>query len=375
MCPKSGTHTGLSNNLTIKTLSSRMGKLPTLPHYSGNYTMIKSPIFIIGCPRSGTTLLFNILSEVPNLWSIGYESKAIIEQYHHPRVKNWESGALDAGDLTPTSRDYIITAFQRQAAPGTFWRRLNLFRSWLRRHPLWKQIRRYGQTEQSGAGVSSALPQQGLNTVRQMVTAYNRLFGVDQSQPIRLLEKTPENCLRLPFLLALFPDARIIYLTRDGRNNINSLMEGWLHPHLFRSYHVPVKLAIPNCTRTHWAFTLIPGWQDLVSSPVEEIAAYQWLRCNEAVLAHQAQTKGQVPYLTVRYENLITQPGNVLAKIADFSQVDFKHLEAHANSLPKINVISGPQQDKWRRQNPQAIGRIFPLIEPLMTQLGYDINA
>ena len=62
--------------------------------------MVKSPVLIIGCARSGTTLLYNVLSQIPSLWSIGYESKAIIERYHAPAVKNWESGALDAGDLT-----------------------------------------------------------------------------------------------------------------------------------------------------------------------------------------------------------------------------------------------------------------------------------
>ena len=58
--------------------------------------MIRSPVIVIGCPRSGTTLLFNILAEVSSLWSIGYESKAIIERYHAPAAKGWESGALDA---------------------------------------------------------------------------------------------------------------------------------------------------------------------------------------------------------------------------------------------------------------------------------------
>ncbi len=52
--------------------------------------MIQSAVMIIGCPRSGTTLLFNLLSEAPELWSIGYESKEIIERYHAPSAKNWE---------------------------------------------------------------------------------------------------------------------------------------------------------------------------------------------------------------------------------------------------------------------------------------------
>ena len=335
--------------------------------------MIQSPVLIIGCPRSGTTLLYNILSEVPSLWSIGYESKEIIERHHPPSAKNWASGALDAADLTPDSRDFILQAFERQAASGSFWQCVNRFRGWLRGNALWRQIKQYGRTDRVGSAASSALPQQGLETVRQLVRLRNSLLSRSAKTPIRLLEKTPENCLRLPFLLALFPDARIIYLTRDGRSNINSLIEGWKQPHLFPGYQVPDALAIPGYTRDRWAFTLIPGWRELRSSPLEVVCAWQWIRCNEAVLSHRRQSHGRVPYLTLRYEDLIADPAGTLPRIADFLEVDFEQaLGRFARRLPRINVVSAPSRQKWRQQNAEAIERILPLIEPLMQHLDYD---
>ena len=60
--------------------------------------MIASPVLVIGCARSGTTLLYTVLSEVDALWSLGYESRAIIERDHGPAVRGWESGALSADD-------------------------------------------------------------------------------------------------------------------------------------------------------------------------------------------------------------------------------------------------------------------------------------
>jgi len=336
--------------------------------------MIRSPVIIVGCPRSGTTLLYNILSEVPFLWSIGYESKEIIERFHHPRVKNWESGALGANDLTPASRVYILRALERGAAPGTFWRRVNRMRGWLRRQPLWRRLKRRSQTAQIGSGVSSAIPQKGLGMIRAIARLRNLAFP--PKGPVRLLDKSPEHCLRLPFLLALFPDARIIYLIRDGRSNVNSLIEGWKHPHLFPGYKVPVPLRIPGYTRGRWAFTLIPGWQDLVDRPLEEVCAWQWIRCNEAVLAHREQTQGQVPYLTVRYEDLVIDPAATLRRIADFIGADFERdLGRFARELPQINVVSAPDLEKWRRQNPEAMERILPLIRPMMERLGYASNS
>lgn len=338
--------------------------------------MIQSAVVIAGCPRSGTTLLFNLLSEVPSLWSIGYESKQIIEHYHHPRTKGWESGVLTADDLTPDSRRYMLDAFACQAAPGTYWQKINRLRSLLRGNPLWQQVKRRGRSIQAGSGISSALPQQGLNLARSMVRVQNALLPSRKTASMRLLEKTPENCLRLPFLAALLPDVRIIYLTRDGRSNINSLIQGWKQPHLFPGYQVPEPLRIPGYTRERWAFTLIPGWRELASSPLEEICAWQWVRCNEAVLVHQEKSRGSVPYLSIRYEDLILDPSLVLARIASFLQIDFaKDLAHFAQHLPQINVVSAPRQQKWREQNREAIVRILPLIEPMMERFGYDSTS
>ncbi len=333
--------------------------------------MISSPVMLIGCPRSGTTLLFNILSEVPQLWSIGYESKAILERYHSPAVKNWGSGALEASDLTAASLAYILKEFERQAAPGSFWQRVNRLRGWLRGNALYRAIKRRGRSEAAGAAASSALPQQGLEAIRQWVRLRNRLRP--PQGPIRLLEKTPENCLRLPFLAALFPGLRVIYLTRDGRANVHSLMEGWRQPHLFPGYPVPGGVQIPGDRRGRWAFTLIPGWQALRDHPLEEVCAWQWVRCNEAVLQHRDQHGNQIPYLTIRYEQLIASPGQVLPQLAEFLGLPYAGvLNRSAASLPQINAVSTPDPEKWR-QNP-AIEGVLPILQPTMERLGYPTS-
>lgn len=62
----------------------------------------------------------------------------------------------------------------------------------------------------------------------------------DQQQPgsaarIRMLEKTPKNALRVPFLATVFPEARFLYLHRDPRQVLSSMMEAWLSGR-FRTY-------------------------------------------------------------------------------------------------------------------------------------------
>jgi hypothetical protein len=44
----------------------------------------------------------------------------------------------------------------------------------------------------------------------------------------RFAEKTPSNCLRVPFIHAVFPDGRFLHLTRDGRDAALSARNKWL---------------------------------------------------------------------------------------------------------------------------------------------------
>lgn len=335
--------------------------------------MLQSAIMIIGCPRSGTTLLFNILSEVPDLWSIGYESKEIIERFHAPSTKNWASGALDADDLTPESKTFILSEFERQVASGEFWRQVNLFRSWLRGNRIYRAIKRSGKSEGNGSSVSSALPQRGLDGIRKFVQTKNIIAPV--RKPIRLLEKTPENCLRLPFFEALFPNLKVIYITRDGRANVNSLMEGWRQPHTFPGYQVPGGVHIPGDQRGRWAFSLIPGWRELTSSPLEEVCAWQWIRCNEAVLNFQASSSGKIPFFQIRYEDLVSSPEAVLPTLTEFLDIPYEGvLSPYADALPQINTISRPDPEKWRKQNGKEIEQVLPLMAEMMDRLGYTTD-
>jgi len=324
-------------------------------------------VFIIGCPRSGTTLLYRVLAQARSLWSIGGESRHIIERIHNPERKDWESGELTAADLTPESRRTIAAAFEEEAAPGSFWRRVNRLRSWLDRRRVWRSIKGMRAAAGTAGRLTGGVPRYGMAAVRWWVRQRNRL-AMDRHRAKRLLEKTPENCLRLPFLLEIFPDGRIIHLTRDGRSNTSSLMEGWSRPDLFPGYPIPESLAIPGVPPDRWAFTLIPGWRDLLASPLEEVCARQWIACNEAVLRFREGEGRSVPWLTVRYEDLIAETGRMLTKVASFAEVA---LDLDERPLPGANLVSAPEEDKWQRLHGEAIGRVEDLISPTMQRLGY----
>ena len=86
----------------------------------------------------------------------------------------------------------------------------------------------------------------------------------DADAPVRMLEKTPKNALRVPFLARVFPEARFIYLHRDPRPVLASMMEAWQSGR-FRTYP-----NLPGWTGLPWSLLLVPGWRDLLGRPLHE---------------------------------------------------------------------------------------------------------
>ena len=120
------------------------------------------PVFIVCPPRSGSTLLFETLAQSPDLYTIGDESHQLIEAVPTlaPAARGFASNRLEAADATPA----VVTQLRE-----SFFAAL---RDRAERRP--------------------TAPMQ-----------------------VRMLEKTPKNALRVPFLARVFPEARFIYLHRD----------------------------------------------------------------------------------------------------------------------------------------------------------------
>ena len=145
-------------------------------------------------------------------------------------------------------------------------------------------------------------------------------------------------------------------------------MEGWRRPDLFRGYLIPDRLSVPGVPENRWAFTLIPGWRSLLAGPLEEICARQWIACNEAVLRFREGEGRSTPFLRISYEELVAEPGRTLSRVAAFAKLEF---DLQGGPLPRSNVVSEPEQDKWRRRYGDTIARVEDIIGPTMERLGY----
>jgi hypothetical protein len=263
-----------------------------IPHF-------EKPIFIVSAPRAGSTLLFETLSRFQEFWSIGKESHDLIEGIPalHPSSHDYGSNRLDETIATPE----IIQTLQKR------------FVAQLRNHDH---------------------------------VFYLNLEADHRPNPLRLLEKTPKNALRIPFLKAVFPEAHFIYLYRQPAPNISSILEGW-RLRRFVSYR-----NLPHWPYQEWSFLLIPHWQKLSHCSLAEIVAHQWTAANAAILQDlQALPRHQWQFID--YDDLVNTPQATIRHIIKFAGLtpDETIERSLAMGLPtSCMTLSASSPDKWRKQ-------------------------
>ena len=194
-----------------------------------------------------------------------------------------------------------------------------------------------------------------------------------------VLDKTCINVMRIPYLHALFPQAKFIFIQRDGRDNISSMMDGWRMGRTDGRFELsqffgpfPEPVAINGGEFNEWAFFLAPGWRDYNRAGLEEACAFQWISANRMAL----KAKEGIPpaqWIHLRYEDIFERPVEMFGQTFARLGVPFTaQLKARCANLQPTSVVKGaPKQQKWREHNPEAIEHIMPMIRPLMLEMGY----
>ncbi|MGW5423485.1 sulfotransferase family protein [Streptomyces sp. NPDC003943] len=252
---------------------------------------LAAPVIIVSPPRSGSTALFDALARNPALWTVGGESEGVIEGVPglHPAARGYASHALDAEDAT---------AWGEAVRAGFL-----------------AELRDAGGSRRPGTG------------------------GPGTAPPPRLLEKTPENSLRLPFLLRLFPDATVVHLRRDARDTVASMVRAWRHPGFV---NIP---DLPGWPRGAWHLLLPPGWRDWAGEDLARIAARQWAAAVEAILdARDLRPAGR--WVDVDYAELRAAPARTLRWLESALGLP---AGPQGRDLPlSATTISPPRPGKWR---------------------------
>lgn len=270
------------------------------------------PIFILGSPRSGTTLLFEVLGRSPHVASLEVESHFLWEMFHPLEAAGFSSHELGPQDFSRRERRVLYWVIDRV------------------------------------------------------------------SEGRRYLDKAPRNCLRVPYLHALFPGAWFVHLKRDGRAAVSSLITGWRSPGgMFPGTPMPVPLSIEGYEGHTWKFLVPPGWEGYTKGKsLEEVCAFQWISANEAILDAR-DAVGPDRWIELSYEEFVRAPREQTVDLLHRLglAVDAAVLDRAAGLDRHVTkAVTPPRPDKWRAENPQEIERILPMIEPTMRRLGYEME-
>lgn len=294
--------------------------------------------FLSGCARSGTTLLFQLLSSSREIWSLYREEHGIYEWDIglHPDYASDQGNVLTGDELTAERaaaiRAYLGTSF---ANPDWFW-------------PT-------GVIDDAGRAKKLAF---------RLLSRISRHMRFTAGSERRAIDKNPKHVYRTEFLKAIFPQARFVFIVRDARSNIASLLEGW-EKQRFQTYRIP----LANGEYFQWSFELPPGWHAVLDRTLPEIAAFQWVSANQQVL--DAVRRWSADCLIVRYEDLIRFPASELGRACEFLGIEMSPaLRRLARTLPVVNCLTAPDANKWRIRQ-AALDSVQHVYAPMQAKLGY----
>jgi len=203
----------------------------------------------------------------------------------------------------------------------------------------------------------------------------------------RFMEKTPSNCLRVPFIHKIFPEARIILIVRDGRAVIRSSREIarrgmpvgsirsralatpiWEWPAYAPRAASAIWRKVTRRPLNYWG-PRPPGWKRWVREGPREVALAKVWSATITRAVEDVRALPESSAIEFRYEDLMRDPAPIMRRVVDFCELP------GADDLVDevVRSADASRADKWRREfDQETLDRIRPHMEPTLRWLGYE---
>lgn len=204
-----------------------------------------------------------------------------------------------------------------------------------------------------------------------------------------VIEKTCANSLRVPFVDAVMPDAKYIFIYRDGIDATGSAKHRWTAkldiPYILEKVRFVPKIDLPYYgiryfwARFHrliskdkrlafWGPSLNNMPEILQNYTLNEVCALQWKRCVEkSEEAFSVMPTDKV--VRVRYEDFVEQPVKELTRILEFIGKSTPSKEAVTKAVEKVS--SGSLGKGRRALGEQEVANLELLIGETLKRYEY----
>jgi hypothetical protein len=273
---------------------------------------IERPVFIVGCSRAGTTVVYKTFSEARELGSLQRETHDFWVELHPLAAKDYATHALGAADASARDRDAVCRYFYSQTGVQRFVDKNNqngLCVPYL--HTLFPDAHFVYVKRSPGDNVNSLI--EGWGKPDEFATWSERL---------------------------------------------------------------PVAVRIDGGRYRRWCFFLFDGWREYIERPIEEVCAAQYVAMNRAILdARRAIPAAQWTEI-VYEDLVRDPVGGFRAAFESAGLAFDTRLEAHCRNVlgTPYNAFSPIEIDKWRSQrNRDRIERVLPDVVPVAREMGYAV--
>jgi hypothetical protein len=268
------------------------------------------PVFIVGCSRAGTTLVYKTLSESRELGTLQRETHDFWSEMHPLQEKHWKTHALNESDASEQDRNTVTRYYYAWTGKMRF-------------------VDKNNQNGLCVAYLHALFPDAFFIYVK-------RSPGDNVNSLIEGWGKPEE-------------------------------FASW-------SGNLPADIAIDGGRYKQWCFFLADSWQDFITASIEEVCAFQYNAINRAILeARDLVSKKQWTEVfyedLVRdpvgsFENVFRSCGLTFDA----------QLRNHTQDVLKkpYNAFSEIRLDKWKSgRNHEKIDRILPEVEGTAIAMGY----
>lgn len=227
-----------------------------------------------------------------------------------------------------------------------------------------------------------------------------------------IVDKSPRNSLKIPFIRKIFPQALFIHILRDGRDVTLSIHKEWMRRRnivndsnssnklnykkalmvidewLERQPFIMDKIRAlwfethghfinksRHLNRLRWNGKIgwgprFQGWEELFyKKSLLQFNAMQWSKCVESINKNWPEIPDEKK-MEIRYEDLISEEKQNITKILNF--LELRISDDFFASMPKLKANNF---NKWKNEfSKDQISQIHPILAPMLIELGYEDN-